>query len=123
MPRKMTPENRVRLQRLERSIATLPTVEQPLWRRRVRALLDGTATVRVSGGASGGWGAEDVAAVEENSGTEWDLALANALDRAYGAVSDRVSEVAKKGADAVSQFGFSLWPLAAVVAVWALARK
>lgn len=48
---------------------------------------------------------------------EWDLQLANELDKLNGAVSERVREVASGAAGAVSGIGVSLLPLAAVVLV------
>lgn len=60
---------------------------------------------------------------------EWDLALANQLDRIYGAVSDqaaivygKVKDEASKAVDATAEgaakLGFGIWPIAlAVVAV------
>lgn len=54
--------------------------------------------------------------------TEWDLSLANWLDRVYTAVSDEATRVRKEGtaalADTASTIGFGVWPLAiAAVAV------
>lgn len=50
---------------------------------------------------------------------EWDLAIANELDKLYTAVSDRVTEVrqtalaaAGDAAKPIALFGFGFWPLA-----------
>lgn len=112
------PENSARITRVRAAIMQLPHAEQRRWLDVLRRGLEKRCTVvAVGAGASGEWD-ETV-----QPDAEWDLELANWLDRGYTAVSDRVQEVARKGADAVSLAGWSLWPLAAAVAVLALAWR
>lgn len=77
-------------------------------------------------------GATAPAAVASSASTDWDLALANELDRIYTAVSDRATEARHDALNAASSavsdhapnVGVALWPLAlaAVAFAWAYAR-
>lgn len=106
----MSTANTQRLRKLRAKIAKLPVAEQTLWQQRVKSQLRAGPAV---GADDGDHPAPDI----NLQFKEWDLELANWLDGAYGIVSDRVAEVARKGADAASEAGFSLWPLVAAAAV------
>lgn len=106
-----------KLRAFQIQIERLPASERPLWKARVAKKL-----ATKPGWAVSGFNADAAAPVKPATEKEWDLQLANWLDGAYTVVSDRVEEVAKKGAEAASIAGFSLWPiaLAAVGIAWAM---
>jgi hypothetical protein len=60
--------------------------------------------------------AQSRARVRVGGESEWDLDLANWLDRVYTSVSDEATRVRKEAsaavADTASQIGFGVWPLA-----------
>ena len=113
-------DNQARLTKMRRAIQALPIAERPMWLRRVGAKLRTgvPGAFRVAGGSTGEWVPE---ADADDVESEWDLELANWLDGSYQIVSDRVEQVARKGADAVASAGWSLWPLAIAVVAVALA--
>lgn len=108
-------ENRDRLKKLAALVARLPPLDRQLWDARIRARLRKGPTVVA--GEFGLEKADDGSEAKVLQFREWDLELANWLDGAYNTVADRAAEVAKKGTDAVSQLGFSMWPLAIAAAV------
>jgi hypothetical protein len=107
----MTPQNAKRLQRVRKAVARLPARERPLWTKRIDARLRAQAALPAVGAD-----AED----PPLQFREWDLELANWLDRVYGTVSDRATEVRKDAFAATSELGQSLFPLAAVAVALAL---
>lgn len=106
---RLSARTRQKLTRLRRQVARLPLREQPLWRRRIETRLKAPPALIVSG--DGETAAPD---------PEWDLTVANWLDNAYTIVSDRASQVRKDSLSAISDAGFSLWPIAIVVGIVAL---
>lgn len=91
----------LKLQATRAMVARLNPARRAYWERILKARLPRSAV-----------GAE----------TEWDLELANWLDRVYTAVSDEATRVRKEGtaalAETSSAIGFGVWPLAlAAVAV------
>lgn len=109
MARSLSLHTAAKLAKLRAMVAALPPNERPAWEQAIAQAL---APTTVSGGDGGlldgvkvlhpgepGY-AEAVAAEAERKrlanapDVEWDLALANWLDRAYTAASDRVANVA-----------------------------
>ncbi len=103
MTRKLRIGTKRRLKRVRTMIERLPVNERPLWRKRLAARMKQPAVINVVG---------DTAVPESQS--EWDLQFANWLDRVYGIVSDRATEVRKDAFAATSDLGISLMPLAVV---------
>lgn len=101
------PDVTLKLRALDTVLPKLNPVRRAHWARVVRAL-----KTRASRSLA-------VGAPRE---TEWDLALANELDRIYRAVADEATRARKEGtaalADTASAVGYGMWPLAlAAVAV------
>ena len=99
----------LKLQALDTILPKLNPVRRQHWARVIAALKE-RANQRAR------------AVGDEARTTEWDLALANELDRIYTAVSDEASRVRREGtaalADTTAAIGYGTWPLAiAVVAV------
>jgi hypothetical protein len=106
---RLSARTKAKLARLRKQVARLPVREQPLWRRRIDTRLKAPPALVVSGPG-------DVAQPDP----EWDLQVANWLDNAYNIVSDRATQVRKDSFGAISDAGFSLWPVAIVVGIVAL---
>lgn len=118
---RVSADNKQRLSAMRRAIDALPALEQQLWKRRVAA--------KLRTGPAGDFAVAGAVPISEWNGEparlekEWDLELANWLDGVYTTVSDRVEEVASKGAAAVSMAGWSLWPLAIAAVAIAFALR
>jgi hypothetical protein len=108
----MSAANKQRLTRLSKAIRRLPARERPLWVARVAKKLREAPNASVSGDGGlldgvkvirpGDPGYEQARANDANKSTaEWDLELANWLDRVYGVVSDRTKELAQAVPDAI----------------------
>lgn len=103
----MTNGERVALIRAE--LSKLPAPRAQFYKRRLATALQKTP-LRIAGS------------------TEWDLWLANELDRIYGAVATEATKTRKElidaTADGVSKVGWGIWPLAiAAVAIgWAMSK-
>ena len=103
--------NRARIKAMQAAIARLPAAEQVAAKARVfghlAALLKRQTVVAGDGDAPA------------TDGPEWDLWLANWLDRAYQPVAERVEQVASKAGGAITGaaagLGSALLPLAFVV--------
>lgn len=89
----------LKLQALNALLQKLPVPRREHWARIMRAV--SRRARKVAGDAQP---------------VEWDLALANELDRIYRAVSDEASRVRREGTDALAEtssaLGYGLWPLA-----------
>ena len=102
LPATLRMKNQQKVKAIRAKIALLPPGMRPAWEQGLReGLRQFRSPVAVAGGPETP-AYPDAKVVAAKAEADWDLALANWLDDAYGAVSDRVEQLGDKAANVVA---------------------